>query len=319
MKMDSDFKIFLAGHKGLVGSAVLRKLQDAGYGNILTRDRSKLELRDQREVDEFFKGEKPEAVILAAAKVGGILANNTFPADFIRDNLLIQTNVIDSARKQGVERFIFLGSSCIYPKLAPQPLEEEYLLSGYLEPTNDAYAVAKIAGIKMCQAYHRQHGFEAMCLMPTNLYGPGDNFDLSSSHVIPALINKFHAAKKTGASEVTIWGTGKPRREFLHVDDMAAACVYLLSYPFSDFHAKAPDLMMNVGSGEDIRIADLAGMIKKISGFEGDLTFDTSKPDGTPRKLMGVKRILSTDWRPKISLEDGLSSTFAWFNEHSTE
>ncbi|MFC2150117.1 GDP-L-fucose synthase family protein [Calditrichota bacterium] len=317
--MDKHDLLFLAGHRGLVGSGIHRALQERGYSNILTATRSELDLTEQHAVNAWFGEHKPATVILAAAKVGGILANNNYPAEFIRDNLLIQTNVLESARKHDCQKFIFLGSSCIYPKFAPQPLREDYLLTDTLEPTNEPYAIAKIAGIKMCQAYYRQYGFKSLCLMPTNLYGPGDNFDLQNSHVIPGLINKFHIAIEERHEKVTIWGTGKPLREFLHVSDMAAACLHLLKMAYTEFITTAPDLMMNIGTGTDVSIADLSRLLKDISGFEGALVFDDSKPDGTPRKLMDVSRLLSCGWSAQLSLEEGLKQTWNWFREQQSQ
>jgi len=303
-------KIFVAGDRGLVGSAIVRRLERAGYSNLITAARSELDLRDASRVNHFFERTQPQFVFLAAAKVGGIHANNTYPADFIRDNLLIETNVIDAAHRNGVEKLLFLGSSCIYPKFAPQPIREEHLLTGELEPTNEAYAIAKIAGIKLCQAYRKQHGFRAISLMPTNLYGPGDNFDLENSHVLPALLRKFHEAKQSGAAEVTIWGTGSPRREFLHVDDLADACLFLmLNYDSGE--------IINVGTGADVTIRELAELIQRITGFQGRLTFDASKPDGTPRKLLDVSRLNALGWSAKIELEKGVRETYAWFRNQS--
>ncbi|QWK22936.1 GDP-L-fucose synthase [Thermus antranikianii] len=310
--MDKGSKIYVAGHRGLVGSAILRKLRAEGYTNLVTRTRQELDLRDQAAVNRFFEEERPEYVFLAAAKVGGILANSTCPADFIRDNLLIQTHVIDAAYRYGVKKLLFLGSSCIYPKHAPQPLKEGYLLTGPLEPTNEPYAVAKIAGIKMCQAYRRQYGFNAISLMPTNLYGPGDNFDLQTSHVLPALIRKFHEAKEEGRKEVVVWGTGTPRREFLHVDDLADAALFLMK------HYESEEII-NVGVGEDISIRELAELIARIVGFEGEIVYDTTKPDGTPRKLLDTSRLFALGWRPKIPLEEGIRQTYRWFLEHRAE
>lgn len=310
--MDKGSKIYVAGHRGLVGSAILRKLRAEGYTNLVTRTRQELDLRDQAAVNRFFEEERPEYVFLAAAKVGGILANSTYPADFIRDNLLIQTHVIDAAYRYGVKKLLFLGSSCIYPKHAPQPMKEEHLLTGPLEPTNEAYAVAKIAGIKMCQAYRRQYGFNAISLMPTNLYGPGDNFDLQTSHVLPALIRKFHEAKEEGRKEVVVWGTGTPRREFLHVDDLADAALFLMK------HYESEEII-NVGVGEDISIRELAELIARIVGFEGEIVYDTTKPDGTPRKLLDTSRLFAHGWRPKIPLEEGIRQTYRWFLEHRAE
>ncbi len=308
--MKPENKIFVAGDRGLVGSAIVRRLERAGYSNLITAARSELDLRDASRVNHFFERTQPQFVFLAAAKVGGIHANNTYPADFIRDNLLIETNVIDAAHRNGVEKLLFLGSSCIYPKFAPQPIREEHLLTGELEPTNEAYAIAKIAGIKLCQAYRKQHGFRAISLMPTNLYGPGDNFDLENSHVLPALLRKFHEAKQSGAAEVTIWGTGSPRREFLHVDDLADACLFLmLNYDSGE--------IINVGTGADVTIRELAELIQRITGFQGRLTFDASKPDGTPRKLLDVSRLNALGWSAKIELEKGVRETYAWFRNQS--
>ena len=308
--MNKDDLIFVAGHRGMVGSATVRELNRQGFDNLIFRSRDEVDLLDFRQVDNFFSTEKPRYVIDAAAKVGGILANDTYAADFIRDNLRIQTNLIEAAHKHGTEKFVFLGSSCIYPKLAPQPMREEYLLTGPLEPTNEWYAIAKIAGIKMCQAYRKQHGFNAICLMPTNLCGPGDNFDLKTSHVLPALIRKIHEAKVAGSESVTIWGTGKPRREFLHVDDLADAIVFLAE----NYNSEE---ITNVGAGEDIAIEDLAVLISNIVGFEGALTFDTDMPDGTPRKLLDVTRLQNLGWTPRITLNDGIAETYAWFLENS--
>src|SRR5579875_2099702 len=304
--MERDSRIFVAGHRGLVGSAICRRLAAAGYSHLILRDRSQLDLRDGRAVRDFFAAERPEYVFLAAAKVGGILANSSRPAEFIYDNLAIQTNTIEAARLSGVKKFLFLGSSCIYPKFAPQPIREDALLTGPLEPTNEWYAVAKIAGIKMAQAYRAQYGFRAISLMPTNLYGPNDNFDLATSHVLPALIRKFHAAKAAAKKEVVIWGTGTPMREFLHVDDLADAIVFLMDR----YDASEP---INCGAGADISIRELAEMIGRITGFEGTLVFDTSKPDGTPRKLMDSSRLAALGWKPKISLEEGIRGVYRWF------
>jgi len=290
----------------LVGSAIVRRLRQEGYNNLLTAVSKELDLREQSAVREFFNHERPDYVFLAAAKVGGILANNNFPADFIYQNLMIEVNVIESARLSGVSKLLFLGSTCIYPKMAPQPLKEEYLLSGALEPTNEWYAVAKIAGIKLCQAYQRQYGSRFISAMPTNLYGPEDNFDLASSHVMPALIRKFHEAKVKNNSEVTIWGSGKPMREFLHVDDCAAACLYLME------HYEGEGIV-NIGVGTDVSIADLAGLVGEVVGFKGVTVYDSSKPDGTPRKLVDTSRINEIGWRAGISLEEGIKSTYQWF------
>ena len=313
--MYKDSRIFVAGHRGLVGSALLRKLRAEGYTDVLTRTRGELDLTDQAAVNTFFAKEQPEYVVLAAAKVGGIVANSTYPADFIRDNLSIQTNVIDAAYRARVKKFLFLGSSCIYPKHAPQPLKEEYLLTGPLEPTNEAYAIAKIAGLKMCQAYQRQHGFNAISVMPTNLYGPGDNFDLNSSHVLPALMRKFHEAKLTGAPSVVVWGTGTPRREFLHVDDLAEACLFLLQQPAEKLSSVAPDFLFNIGTGTDIEIRELARLMRETTECASELCFDESKPDGTPRKLLDVSRTKALGWEARISLQDGIQSTYRYFKE----
>ena len=301
--MEKNSKIYIAGHRGLAGSAIVRKLKREGFENLLLRTSSELDLRDQQAVKEFFEKEKPEYVFLAAAKVGGINANNLYPADFIYDNLCIQNNVIHQSYKNGVKKLLFLGSSCIYPKNSEQPIKEEYLLSGYLEPTNDAYAIAKIAGIKLCQAYHKQYGCNFISAMPTNLYGPGDNYDLKNSHVLPALLRKFHEAKISNEPTVTVWGTGKPRREFLHVDDLASACFFLMQ----NYNDPA---IINIGTGKDISIAEMAAMIKKISGYQGIIIFDTSMPDGTFRKLLDVSKLHSLGWQPNISFEQGVRKTY---------
>ena len=301
--MQKNSKIYVAGHRGLAGSAIVRLLKKKGYENLLLRTSSECDLRDQQAVKEFFEEEKPEYVFLAAAKVGGINANNLYPATFIYDNLCIQNNVIHQSYKNGVKKLLFLGSSCIYPKNAPQPIKEDYLLSGYLEPTNDAYAIAKIAGIKMCQSYHKQYGCNFISAMPTNLYGPGDNYDLKNSHVLPALLRKFHEAKINNEPTVTIWGTGTPRREFLHVDDLAAACNFLME------NYNEPEIV-NVGVGKDISIAEMAHMIQKISGYEGNLVFDTSMPDGTFQKLLDVSRIHALGWQAQIGFEEGVRRTY---------
>ncbi len=306
--MRADAKIYVAGHRGLVGSAIVRHLEGRGFSSLILRTRQELDLTDGRAVDAFFEAERPEYVIMAAAKVGGILANDTYPADFIRENLAIELNVIDAAHRSGVEKLLFLGSSCIYPRLAQQPIKEEYLLTGPLEPTNEAYAVAKIAGVELCRSYHRQHGDRFISAMPTNIYGPGDNFDLETSHVLPALLRKFHEAKVEGAPEVIVWGTGAARREFLHVDDLADACLFLLE-TYED-----PD-PINVGVGRDISIAELAELIAEVVGYEGTLSFDTTKPDGTPRKLLDVSRLTTLGWEPKVSLRDGIEHTYSWFRE----
>ena len=304
--MLSNAKIYVAGHRGLAGGAIVRALQAQGYGNLLLRSHDELDLTDQPAVDSFFATEKPACVFLAAAKVGGILANDSYPAEFLRDNLAIQTNVIHAAWRHGASKLVFLGSSCIYPKMAPQPLREESLLTGPLESTNEWYAIAKIAGIKMCQAYRRQYGFDAIALMPTNLYGPGDNFHLEKSHVMPALIRKFHEAKQNGEAQVVMWGTGTPRREFLHVDDLGEAAVFLMrNYAGEDF--------INVGVGEDLTIRELAEMIREVVGYQGEIVQDRSKPDGTPRKLMDVSRLSDLGWKARISLRDGIAETYGWF------
>lgn len=299
-------KVYVAGHTGLVGSAILRLLKSKGYTNVITKTSSELDLRNQNLVNEFFHNEKPDYVFLAAAKVGGILANQTFPAEFIYDNLAIQTNVINAAHNYNVEKLVFLGSSCIYPKNAPQPIREEYLMTGQLEPTNAPYALAKIAGINMCQSYYRQYGSKFISVMPTNLYGPGDNYNLQNSHVLPALIRKFYEATHESKPSVTIWGTGKPRREFLHVDDAAMACYFLMQ------KYESPEII-NIGSGLDYTIKEMALLIKKISGFQGELIFDEEKPDGTPRKLLEVEKIKALGWQPQIELEQGLRHTYIDF------
>lgn len=304
--MERDAKIYIAGHKGLVGSAILRLLQKQGFQRLICRTSKELDLRNQNAVADFFCQERPDYVFLAAAKVGGIWANNTYPAEFIYDNLMIQTNVIHHAYLTGVKKLLFLGSSCIYPKHCPQPMKEEYLLDGKLEPTNEPYAIAKIAGIKMCQSYNRQYGTRFISAMPTNLYGPGDNFDPMNSHVIPALIYKFHKAKIEGAPEVVLWGTGSPRREFLYVDDLAEACLLLMeNYKEND--------IINVGVGEDVTILELSNLIAKVTGFQGRVSFDTNFPDGTPQKLLEVSRIKGTGWKLRTPLSEGLYETFRWF------
>jgi GDP-L-fucose synthase len=304
--MEKNSRVYIAGHRGLVGSAICRSLRREGFDNLVSRELDELDLRDPAATRRFFAEARPECVVLAAAKVGGILANTTYPADFIFDNLAIETSVIDAAAREGVGKLLFLGSSCIYPKLAPQPIREESLLTGPLEPTNEWYAIAKIAGIKLAQAYRLQHGLNAISLMPTNLYGPGDNFDLQSSHVLPALIRKMHEAVRTGAEEVVVWGTGTPRREFLHVDDLADAAVFLLqNYDAGE--------IVNVGTGVDVTIRELAEMIARAAGFTGKIAFDASKPDGTPRKLLDVTRLTALGWRPKIALADGIAQTWRWY------
>jgi GDP-L-fucose synthase len=312
MKLTHESRIYVAGHRGLVGSAVVRALKNHSFGNLIVRSHQELDLTEQAAVRSFFDDARPEVVVMAAARVGGIYANNSHPAGFLRDNLLIQDNVIDAAYRSGVAKFVFLGSSCIYPKMAPQPIKEDYLLTGPLEPTNEWYAIAKIAGIKMCQAYRREFGFNAISLMPTNLYGPGDNFDLQNSHVLPALIRKFHEAKQANAQSVEIWGTGTPRREFLHVDDLADSVLYLLQN-YDD------EPIVNIGWGEDLTIRELSETIMSVIGYNGDLTFDHSKPDGTPRKLLDVSRLSGLGWRPHISLQAGIESTYAWFKDHARE
>ena len=304
--MNKDSKIYIAGHRGLVGSAICRLLNAKGFTNIVLKTHVELDLTNQAAVQGFFSIEKPEYVYLAAARVGGILANETFPVEFIRDNLLIQTNIIDASYQSGVKKLLFLGSSCIYPKLCRQPMKEEYLLTGSLEPTNEWYAVAKIAGIKMCQAYNKQYGFEAISLMPTNLYGPGDNFDLQSSHVLPALIRKFHEAKVSNISEVEVWGTGKPQREFLHVDDLAEASLFLMeNYSNSK--------IVNVGSGQEVSILKLAELVANVIEFKGTIRFNPTMPDGTPRKLLDISRLTAIGWQAKIKLREGIAISYKWF------
>ena len=304
--MKPGSKIFVAGHRGLVGSAIVRRLVSVGFSNLVLRTRSEVDLRNQAETARFFAAERPEYVFLAAAKVGGILANSQYPAEFIHDNLAIQTNVIDAAYRHGTVKLEFLGSSCIYPRVAPQPIREDSLLTGPLEGTNEWYAIAKIAGLKMAQAYRKQYGFNAISLMPTNLYGPGDNFDLQTSHVLPALLRKAHEAKLAGAPELVVWGSGTPLREFLHVDDLAGACVFLMER-YND-----PEVI-NVGTGAEVSIRELAETIMRVTGFEGTLTFDTSKPDGTPRKLLDVSRLTALGWRARMALEAGIEDTYQWF------
>jgi GDP-L-fucose synthase len=322
MNIFQDSKIYVAGHRGLVGSAIVRQLETGGCNNLLLRTRKELDLIDQSAVRSFFEEEHPEIVVLAAAKVGGILANSMYPGEFIYENLMIQANIIHWSQKTGVKRLLFLGSSCIYPKLAPQPLKEEYLLSGPLEPTNDAYAVAKIAGIKMCESYNRQFNTSYLSVMPTNLYGPEDNFDLEKSHVLPALVRKFHEAKKSGAPEVVVWGTGSPRREFLHVDDMAAACLYLLGLPdqtYRDLVQNMKPCLINIGMGKDITIRELAELVKEIVGFRGQIIFDTDRPDGTPQKLLDISRMDKLGWKAKISLREGITGTYDWYKKRVQE
>lgn len=307
--MNKTDKIFIAGHRGLVGSALVRNLQQQGFSNLLLRTRAELDLTQQQAVDDFFKQEKPDYVFLAAAKVGGIHANNTYRGDFIYQNLAIQNNIIDAARRYGVKRLLFLGSSCIYPRHCPQPMQEEYLLSGALEPTNEPYAIAKIAGIKLCESYNYQYGTDFATVMPTNLYGQNDNFDLQNSHVLPALIRKAHEAKMNKSESLTIWGTGSPKREFLHVDDMAAACIFVMNQKgFTD--------MVNIGSGQEVTIKELAELVCEVVGFDGKILYDATKPDGTPRKLVDISKIKQLGWTPKISLKDGLQQTYEWFVNH---
>lgn len=308
--MQKEDKIFVAGHRGLVGSAIVRRLRGAGYENLVLRSRQEMDLEDQAAVYRFFDEERPKYVFFAAAKVGGILANRDQPAEFIRDNLFVELNVIHGAYRSGVEKLLFLGSNCIYPREAPIPIREEYLLTGPLEPTNEPYAVAKIAGIKLCEAYNRQYGTRFMSAMPTNLYGPGDNFDLTTSHVLPALLRKFHEARENGDAQVTVWGSGTPRREFLHVDDLADGCVFLMERDDA-----AP--IVNVGSGEDVPIRELAELVRDVVGFQGEIVFDSTKPDGTPRKLLDVSRMENMGWRPRIGLREGIESTYAWYREHA--
>ena len=310
MPLTKDSLIYVAGHRGMVGSAVVAALERSGYRNLLVRAHSELDLTQQSAVQDFFSEHRPQGVILAAARVGGIKANSSRPALFIRDNLLIQGNVIDAAQRAGVEKLVFLGSSCIYPRLAPQPIKEEYLLTGPLEPTNEWYAVAKIAGIKLCQAYRREFGFNAICLMPTNLYGPGDNFDLDNSHVVPALIRRFHEAKVRGDERVIAWGTGRPRREFMHVFDLADAIVLLLER-YND------ESIINVGCGEDITIKELCEIVMAVTGYGGRLEFDASKSDGAPRKLLDVSKMSALGWRPRISLRSGIEQVYAWFRANA--
>ena len=313
--MNKQDKIYIAGHRGMVGSAILRNLEAAGYSNFVLRTSSELDLRNQQAVADFFEAEKPDYVFLAAAKVGGIIANNTYRADFIYENMMIQSNVIHQAYVHQVKKLLFLGSSCIYPKMAPQPLKEEYLLTGLLEPTNEPYAIAKIAGIKMCDAYRSQYGCNFISVMPTNLYGPNDNYDLKNSHVLPALLRKFITAKNSGAPTVNLWGTGSPKREFLHADDLAAACVYLME----SYDAEG---LVNIGVGEDVSILELAQLVQKIVGYEGTIQTDPSKPDGTPRKLMDVSKLTGLGWKATISLEEGIQRVYEeikdkeWFSIH---
>lgn len=308
--MNKDDRIYVAGHRGLVGAAIVRRLRAEGHENLILKTRDQVDLRSQAAANAFFEQERPAYVFLAAAKVGGILANDSYPADFIRDNLQIEMNVVDAAHRYGASKLLFLGSSCIYPKFAAQPLREDALLTGPLEPTNEWYSIAKIAGIKLCQAYRKQYNFNAIATMPTNLYGPGDNFDLQASHVLPALLRKFHEGKQRGAAAVEVWGSGRPRREFLHVDDLADAAVFLMrGYDSAE--------IINVGVGEDISIADLATLVKRVVGFKGDIVLDPTKPDGTPRKLLDVSKLRAMGWSAHIGLEEGLRQTYAWFQEHA--
>jgi GDP-L-fucose synthase len=307
--MEKGAKIYVAGHRGLVGSAIIRRLRKDGYDSLVTRTSRELDLREQAAVRGFFAAERPDYVFLAAAKVGGIVANDTWPADFLYQNLMIEANVIEASRVNGVKKLLCLGSTCIYPRMAPQPLKEEYLLTGPLESTNEWYAVAKIAGIKLCQAYQRQYGCKFISAMPTNLYGPEDNFDLETSHVMPALIRKFHDAKVNGHPTVTVWGSGRPRREFLHVDDCADACLFLMNNYDSEE-------IVNIGVGSDLTISELALLVRDVVGYTGEIVYDSGRPDGTPRKLVDIARISGLGWQARISLEDGVASTYAWFLKH---
>ncbi len=308
--MKQDARIYVAGHRGLAGSAIVRRLHHEGYHNFILHTRAEVDLTDRSQVDAMFQSSRPEYVFVAAAKVGGILANDTYPADFIRENLAIALNVIDAAYRHDVTKLLFLSSSCVYPKHAPQPMREEYLLTGALEPTNEPYAVAKIAGMKLCEAYYRQYQSPFFSVLPTNLYGPNDNFDLATSHVLPALIRKFHDAKINRAPAVVLWGTGQPRREFMHVDDLAAACVFLMR----EYGGSAA---VNIGVGEDLTIAQLAAMIGEVVGYRGEIRYDASKPDGTPRKLLDVSRLRDLGWQPHISLREGIASTYEWFQSQA--
>lgn len=310
-------KVFVAGHRGMVGGAMQRHLESAGH-EVITRSRAELDLTDQAAVRFFFRAEKPEAVVLAAAKVGGIHANNTYPAQFIYENLMIQANVLHQAFEAGVERLLFLGSSCIYPRAVVQPMAEEALLTGVLEPTNEPYAVAKIAGIKLCESYNRQYGTDYRSVMPTNLYGPGDNFHSENSHVLPALMRRFHEARAEGRDEVVIWGSGRPLREFLHVDDMAEGALFVMNLDAETYRANTQPMLshINLGSGEEISIADLAGLIAKVTGYEGRIAFDATRPDGTPRKLMDISRLAAMGWRAKTRLPEGIATTYRWYKDH---
>lgn len=309
---DTRQSIFVAGHRGLVGSGVVRALKKAGYDNLILRSRQELDLSDADAVRAFYREEQPDFVVVAAAKVGGILANDTYPADFLHTNLEIQSNVIHGAFESGAKRLLFLGSTCIYPKMAPQPLKEEYLLTGPLEPTNQWYAIAKIAGVKLCEALRRQHGMDFVSMMPTNMYGPGDNFDLQSSHVLPALIRKFHEAKGT-SGPVTLWGTGTPKREFMYVDDLASSILHVLQTPETELFEAAPDGLINAGVGHDLSIAELAETIREVVGADNTISYDASKPDGTPRKLVDVTRLFSLGWRPEVDLKEGIRRTYEWY------
>jgi len=315
--MNKDEKIYVAGHRGMVGSAIVRRLESAGYHNIVTRTHAELDLTNQQAVSDFFHTEKIDHVVLAAAKVGGIHANNTYPADFIYQNLVMEANVIHQAWANGIQNLLFLGSSCIYPKLAEQPMREDSLLTGTLEHTNEPYAIAKIAGIKLCESYNRQYGTHYRSVMPTNLYGPGDNFDIQNSHVIPALIRKFHEAKESDQKLVEVWGTGNARREFLHVDDMANACVFVMEVDETTYNENTEPMLshINVGTGKDLTIRELAELVQSTTGFQGEIVFNTEKPDGAPRKLLDVSRLNNMGWSPKIDLENGLRATYDWFCE----
>ncbi len=319
MAPDRDQAVYIAGHRGMVGSALVRRLTALGYGNLLTATHAELDLLDQAAVKRFFAAQRIDQVYLAAARVGGIHANNTYPADFIYQNLMIEANLIHAAHEHGVQKLLFLGSSCIYPQRAPQPMAEEALLTGPLEPTNEPYALAKIAGIKLCESYNRQHGRDYRSVMPTNLYGPGDNFHPENSHVIPGLLRRFHEALQAGAERVTIWGTGTPRREFLHVDDLAAACVHVMELEADRYHTQTQPMRshLNVGTGTDVTIRELAETIARVTGFRGELVFDPSKPDGTPRKLLDVSRLQALGWAATIGLEAGLRDAYAWYREHA--
>jgi len=319
MAQDRDQAVYIAGHRGMVGSALVRRLTALGYRNLLTTTHAELDLLDQAAVKRFFAAQRIDQVYLAAARVGGIHANNTYPADFIYQNLMIEANLIHAAHRQGVQKLLFLGSSCIYPQRAPQPMAEEALLTGPLEPTNEPYAIAKIAGIKLCESHNRQHGRDYRSVMPTNLYGPGDNFHPENSHVIPGLLRRFHEAVQTGAERVTIWGTGTPRREFLHVDDLAAACVHVMELDPAVYRAHTRPMLshINVGTGTDVTIRELAATIARVTGFGGELVFDPGKPDGTPRKLLDVSRLQALGWRATIGLEEGLRDAYGWYREHA--